>query len=670
MFDLNKLVAEAYENERNKDFSFDRLVEMVESMMILQESLGIVKEEAPVGAKITKTQDLKPVKISWRPYVPMSEVRLGSITYKDSSARDVDGDGNISASEQNPARAQLRRFLDGLPQGDIKVKVNALNEYINGITAQDKSLQSGLTNGISFMVFYRTIYDILTDFNASAAGFIFESFLSVLLDADRGHQIPASGAKTIADFIVYPNGQKRLPISLKLYAADTLKVGGSYIQLIEDLTGELGMMQYIVITKLTGDNKEIEELRFYGFNFTLDNVSQILALTGEMGYRQMCLPTSVVQAYGANENVAAVSQLLRKTGKIAGASFVRTRAGGGASELDPTGQFQTPGRYRYDIGLDIPAATKISIKPAIEAIKASLNNQDSTPMSVFLLAIKNNDNKFAGEVKNAFMGALDQDFKVLNIADELEIGQSRTDEKIYAYTSSGKEVNIKGPTRAKIFDAVYALLTDEQKVGFKSSYSSRGNKDPLSTMIIAVIANGKAAQEDVPKPEAGKDPRSQRIQAIYGDFSEEQRKASVAILNNAAFKGVEKKKLLKLTAGYQGVGGDSQFEIKTKAAFDQLYNVAAPLPYASEHDDGAFAVLQLTEQKVLEVQNYVLDSFNENMANALNAMQKLVDNMNTYVVGGLTDSRKAEDASTNAGEVKTSMEEQVRESAQNNTETP
>jgi hypothetical protein len=520
------------------------------------------------------------------------------------------------------------------------------------------------------MVFYRTIYDILTDFNASAAGFIFESFLSVLLDAERGHQIPASGAKTIADFVVYPNNQ-RLPISLKLYAADTLKVGGSYIQLIEDLTGELGMMQYIVITKLTGDNKEIQELRFYGFNFTLNNVSQILTLTGEAGLRQMCLPISVVNAYGAG-GVQAVKELLSKTkpGKIAGALFVRTRAGGGASELDPTGQYQIAGRYRYDINLDIPAASKISIKPAIEAIETSLENKDSSPMSIFLAKIKSNDNESATKVKNAFMGALDEDFKVLgdNI-DELEIGQSRTDEKIYAYTSSGKVVNIKTPTRKKIYNAIYTLLDDRQKASLKDSYTnapSERNPDPyaLRDMIKHVIENGKAAQEDVPKPEAGQDPRSQRIQAIYGDFSNEQRTTSVEILN--IFKGVEKKKLLKLTAGYQGVGGDSQFEITSKEAFKKLYTpeYAGNLPYAPLDDpeggnDGAFAVLQLTEQKVLEVQNYVLDSFNENMANALNAMQKLVDDMNTYVVGGLTDSRKAEDASEEAGKVKTSMEEEA-----------
>ena len=37
--------------------------------------------------------------------------------------------------------------------------------------------------------------------------------------------------------------------SLKLYSAGSLKVGGSYIQLVKDLTGEFGMMQYIVITR-------------------------------------------------------------------------------------------------------------------------------------------------------------------------------------------------------------------------------------------------------------------------------------------------------------------------------------------------------------------------------------------------------------------------------------
>lgn len=70
---------------------------------------------------------------------------------------------------------------------------------------------------------------MITNFNASSAGFNFEAFLAVLLG---GSQIPASGATTIADLTTSDG----TPISLKLYNEKTVKAGGSYNDLISDLT--------------------------------------------------------------------------------------------------------------------------------------------------------------------------------------------------------------------------------------------------------------------------------------------------------------------------------------------------------------------------------------------------------------------------------------------------
>ena len=70
--------------------------------------------------------------------------------------------------------------------------------------------------------------------------------MAVLLDADTGRQIPASAAATIADIVVEKGGR---PISLKLYREGSLKVGGSYKQLVDDLTGQYPTMEYVVVTK-------------------------------------------------------------------------------------------------------------------------------------------------------------------------------------------------------------------------------------------------------------------------------------------------------------------------------------------------------------------------------------------------------------------------------------
>jgi len=124
----------------------------------------------------------------------------------------------------------------------------------------------------------------------------------------------------------------------------------------------------------------------------------------------------------------------------------------------------------------------------------------------------------------------------------------------------------------------------------------------------------------------------------------------------------DKKRILKLTAGYQGVGGEPQFELKTKDAFTKLYTpeYAGSLPYGAR-EDGSFAELSLVKQEVLAVCNSVLSSFNRNMTEALNGMQMLVDDMNAYVMSGLKTDKRAEAAVQDANIVKISMDKQVQQ---------
>ena len=68
MFDLDKIISEAYGNE---PMSFEKLAEMVEDMLVLQESLGILSEEAR-----PQVPDVIPQKVTFEliPIPPISEL--------------------------------------------------------------------------------------------------------------------------------------------------------------------------------------------------------------------------------------------------------------------------------------------------------------------------------------------------------------------------------------------------------------------------------------------------------------------------------------------------------------------------------------------------------------------------------------------------------------------
>ena len=127
---------------------------------------------------------------------------------------------------------------------------------IKGLT--EGTAAENISKTMSYLVFFKTLTQIITNFNAASAGFSFESFLAVLLG---GKQI-ATGNQTIAD-LTDRNGT---PISLKLYKEGKLEVGGSFTDLMVDLEN-LGEMQYICTTKdLTGEGLDQEgRLTFYRF---------------------------------------------------------------------------------------------------------------------------------------------------------------------------------------------------------------------------------------------------------------------------------------------------------------------------------------------------------------------------------------------------------------------
>ena len=275
MSELSKILKEEY-TKNSRSIGPDTLMEMIEE--ILQLPLGLLSEES--------TQPkVRTYHISEIPMIPISE--LGWANADDDAETD---DPNAPPSQ----RRGLEQYLSNIPGTGFQDKLNAVSRIMeDGIESIPRdNPKEFIQKAMAYLVFYKTLTMAITNFNASAAGFNFEAFLAALMD---GKQIPASGAKTIADITANVDGE-RVPISLKLYTDRGLEVGGSFFDLCNDMlepNGEWaswvnanpqyegGAMRYIACTKtLNGDGVEQEgHIDFYQFDITRSNLFELLSVT-------------------------------------------------------------------------------------------------------------------------------------------------------------------------------------------------------------------------------------------------------------------------------------------------------------------------------------------------------------------------------------------------------
>jgi len=204
------------------------------------------------------------------PEIPVSEIGWSDVRTQE--GQEVAG----------PQRKLLEDYLNNIvPEGTLEQKLSALSTFMKDgyktIAADSGSPADTVKNVMSYLVFYKTLTRVITNFNASSAGFSFESFLATLLG---GTQI-STGGGTIADFIT-GDGEY---VSLKLYSESGVEVGGSFSDLVDDLNNPQmdHRMKYIVVLKrLKG--KDLDQkglLSFYTFTFTLDNVADIIAASSK-----------------------------------------------------------------------------------------------------------------------------------------------------------------------------------------------------------------------------------------------------------------------------------------------------------------------------------------------------------------------------------------------------
>jgi len=203
-----------------------------------------------------------------------------------SDVRTVEDDEGDTTQVSGPQRRLLEDYLSNISGTTFEERIASLSNFYGsgaGLIQETSNDRIQLiTNAVSYLVFYKTLTKIVTNFNASSAGFSFESFLATLV---KGEQVPANTG-TIADYIDRLTGAD-IPVSLKLYKGGNMEVGGSFTDLVQDLTDPVypnsigGAMRYVICSKyLEGEGLEQEgRIEFHQFDFTLDNVVKILAET-------------------------------------------------------------------------------------------------------------------------------------------------------------------------------------------------------------------------------------------------------------------------------------------------------------------------------------------------------------------------------------------------------
>ena len=260
-------VKENYFTE-NEDLSF--LFEAITEVMEL-ESKKLLREEL----------EASPVSLQSIPEISVTELGWTDV-------RTV-GDQAVSG----PAREQLMQFTKNIKGAGLEAKLASLADFYNNpdsVTTKSGSPGKRIANALSYLVFYKTLTKVISNFNAASAGFNFEAFLAVLLE---GAQIQANTG-TIADFKTKDN----TPISLKLYAEKSVVVGGSFNDLVGDLVEPKFLphdfMQYVVVMKsFEGKSQGLDvqgDLKFFRFNFTLDNIADLIL--GSMDKSVICIQIS------------------------------------------------------------------------------------------------------------------------------------------------------------------------------------------------------------------------------------------------------------------------------------------------------------------------------------------------------------------------------------------
>tara|TARA_R110002012_G_scaffold528_2_gene2459 strand:- start:3344 stop:5098 length:1755 start_codon:yes stop_codon:yes gene_type:complete len=527
------------------------------------------------------------------PDIPISEIGWSDVSTTE--------EGVDIPSEQ---RALLQQYLDniGSPGASFEEQIKSLQEFYGPagpqmVTANASNNAEAISQLISYLVFYKTLTKVVTNFNAASAGFSFESFLAVLLD---GQQVPANTG-TIADFITGDG----TPISLKLYT--NLHVGGSWRDLVGDITApqfnhpQGRAMRYISGIKiLSGEGLDQKgEIKLYQFDITLDNIVDIML--NSMHPDIVKMPASMI---AGGEGIAD---------KIPSADRVPSN-----EELE---------------------------KELLKVVRSGLDNIEVSE------AMQQIDPGFS---LDKFVNGPDGIFKLMQYANEGRKDLFAKNWNGLAYTKMGSV----GKLQQFIFDEVF--LPKYSEASAWKDIKSNAAKQRVVAFIKTLAKDIKTTHDtmvdsfgssEVAKAREGalrdvdwlsvKSPRKLKGNEEYNDQMVANREQVSSYYNGLDEAG--KIEALKNTYGMVvgGAGGITQWDLNANQATSDSYPVNAE--YLGELRIGGAYVEQMLTQ--------VSEMLNQEIFSVFTSLKSLSDNLNGFFAGGLKDNKKAVTAIASAQDI-------------------
>lgn len=563
--------------------------------------------------KLLLAEDVKMPPSATFNWTMIPDIPISEIGWSDVSTVEEDGEEKVILG---PQRALLQQYLDniGSPNGTFEEQIASLQEFYGPAGPQQlmssaDSPAEAIAKLVSYLVFYKTLTKVVTNFNASSAGFSFESFLAVLLN---GKQIEANTG-TIADFLTGDD----IPVSLKLYTK--LHVGGSWRDLVKDITdpkfshpwkGKGGAqgnaMRYVSgIKTLSGDGlKQKGEINLYQFDITLDNIVDIML--GSMHPDVVKMPLSLIQG---GVDVAATI---------------------------PSAE-QVPSNEELETMLTDAFAQRL---PEIEVPEIFTEiAPDGFPNEEFIdgpggvfdtLAYPKEPKTGAQDVFNAWKGALALTPMYLNrsatkvysniIKPVFESKYSQTSGYLNASTKEKKAIDAYLKTLGVLIAKIHNKIVDK----YSNTEIARAREEALSTIEWPSVRFGKKGETEY----------NAKVEATHEEIKE--------FYDGLDVEG--KKRALKNTYGilaHGTKGAVNQWDLNEKQAKGEVGAVEA-IHLGELRIGGAYVEAMLTEVGKL---------LNGEIFSVFTSLKTLSDSLNSFFAGGLSDDQQAKQAITSAQDI-------------------